>query len=637
VKGHVQKSALFYCENIIQSRVPKISLLVKDIFYTEKASIFYRTLGEIPIEIGCFSSMFLVGTHYVFCTLYSEKSVKRFGNIWKTPFWVVSLQKNSIQMTEQEPRYPVGVQNFEELRKRNMVYVDKTALIYDLVDTSTYVFLSRPRRFGKSLLTSTLHYYFAGRKDLFMGLAMEKLEKDWIEYPVLHFDLSPAKRNNVFDLQKKLNDILDEQDQKMQVHTAGTPGDRLEKQIKQTFQKTGKQVVLLVDEYDAPVMHVLHNAELLPEVREVMRDFFEPLKACNQYLRFVFITGVSTFTQMGIFSALNNLRKITSNNRYATICGITEQELRDYFGQGICHLAKAENISEEEMLAKLKDKYDGYHFSKGLVDIYNPFSLLNAFVDTELGNYWFDSGTSSTLVDALKQYVGNFKLDLQAIDEGTYYSLDQFLSSLEDKAQIIPLLYQTGYLTIKGHKRINMSDYYQLGVPNAEVRIGLYKNLLPLYFAVEDKNSIANLANEASEGLVTGDIDKALNILRSALKSIPYEKGTKKRLKDKKETEGYYHQFFHFFFYLMYGDIRSEVRHSTGATDVEITTSKYIYVIEIKVDASPEVALKQIDDKEYAVPHMVGHRAVYKVGVNFSTKSRTLSDWRVVEAKGVTE
>jgi hypothetical protein len=272
-----------------------------------------------------------------------------------------------------------------------------------------------------------------------------------------------------------------------------------------------------------------------------------------------------------------------------------------------------------------------------MVDIYNPFSIIKTFKSRDLGTYWFNSGTSVSLVNALKQYVGDFELDLQAIDEGTYYSTDQFLSSLEDKAQIIPLLYQTGYLTIKGHKRVNTSDYYLLGVPNAEVRIGLYKNLLPLYFTVENKDTIVNLAAEASEGLVTGDIDRSLNILRSALKSLPYEKGTKKRMKDKAETEGYYHQFFHFFFYLMYGDIHSEVRHSTGATDVEIMTSKYIYVIEIKVDASPEVALKQIDDKEYVVPHMVDHRAVYKVGVNFSTETRTLSDWKIVEVKGRTE
>jgi hypothetical protein len=531
-------------------------------------------------------------------------------------------------------KYPIGVQSFEELRQRNMVYVDKTALIYNLVDTSTYVFLSRPRRFGKSLLTSTLHYYLAGRKDLFTGLAIEKLEKDWIQYPVLHIDLSPAKRDNAIDLRSKLNDILNEQDQKMQLQTSGTPGDRLEKLIKQTYAKTGKQVVLLVDEYDAPVMHVLHKSEVLPEIREVMRDLFEPLKACNTYLRFVFITGVSTFSQMGIFSALNNLKKITNNNEYAAICGITEQELRDNFSQGIDEFAKEEDLSTEEMLAKLKDKYDGYHFSKALVDVYNPFSLLNAFDEKNLGNYWFDSGTSHSLVNALKQYVGDFQLELDKINSNGGMRQDQFIRSLEDHATIVPLLYQTGYLTIKDYNR--EEDLYLLDTPNAEVRVGLYKNLLPL-ISEGDADEAVNSASRASTALRKGNIDRAMELLRSLLKSLPYGKNESALLQNMEATEGFYHKFFHFFFRMTCDLVNSEVRNSTGATDVVITTPKFIYVVEIKIDASPEVALKQIDERGYAVPYLDGERAVYKVGVNFSTKERTISEWKLVEAKGGVE
>jgi hypothetical protein len=380
-------------------------------------------------------------------------------------------------------------------------------------------------------------------------------------------------------------------------------------------------------------MDVLHKPDMLREVRNVMREFYASLKANERYLKFVFITGVSTFSQMGIFSELNNLTKITNNNDYAAICGITEQELVDNFKVGIEQLAEEEGCSYDETLAKLKDKYDGYHFTKKMLDIYNPYSLLNAFYSKSFGDYWFDSGTSVSLVNALQRYVGDFKLDLADIDSGRWFSESEFLNSLEDRANIIPLLYQTGYLTIKSYDSNN--ELYVLGMPNAEVRVGLLKNLLPLYIDAQS-NDFSTPARMASTDLRNGNIDHAMEILRSVLKSIPYGKNETAIFSDLQTTEQYYHNLYHLFFKLLCNRVNSEVRNSTGATDVVITTPRYVYVVEIKIDAKVEVALNQIDEKGYAVPYMAGEQAVYKVGVVFSTKEKTLSEWKVVELKGET-
>jgi hypothetical protein len=380
-------------------------------------------------------------------------------------------------------------------------------------------------------------------------------------------------------------------------------------------------------------MNVLHKPDVLQEIREVMRNFYTSLKANNEYLKFVFITGVTTFSQMGIFSELNNLTKITSNNDYAAICGITEQELKDNFGQGIAEISKAKEWSEVETIARLKDKYDGYHFTDCMEDIYNPYSLLNAFFEKNLGDYWFDSGTSSSLANALKQYVGDFNLELDKIDSSEWMEPSDFRKSLEDHASIIPLLFQSGYLTIKDYDKEN--DQYRLGMPNGEVRVGLLKNLLPLYLSIEGKN-VSSPAGRASTALRKGDIHQAMEILRSLLKSIPYGKNETKKYHDMETTEQYYHDLYHFFFSMMCNLVTSEVRNSTGATDVVVTTPHYIYVIEIKIDASPDVALTQIDAKGYAVPYLSNPQAILKVGVNFSTAEKTLSDWKVVEAKGYT-
>jgi hypothetical protein len=337
---------------------------------------------------------------------------------------------------------------------------------------------------------------------------------------------------------------------------------------------------------------------------------------------------------MGIFSELNNLDVITDSNAYAGICGITEQELRDNCTQGIEKMAQACRCTREEALARLKDKYDGYHFTKSMVDIYNPFSLLKALKESNMGNYWFNTGTSVSLVRALQRYVGDFKLDLADIDSGRWFNESEFLNSLEDRANIIPLLYQTGYLTIKACNASGTK--YVLGMPNSEVRTGLLKNLMPLYTQV-NPDTMYNFAIDASEALLEGDINRAMEILRSVLKSIPYRNNEEKVYGDVLDTERHFHDLFHLFFKMLCEQVNSEVHNSTGSTDVVITTPRYVYVVEIKIDTKIEVALTQIDEKGYAVPYLAGSRAVYKVGVVFSTKEKTLSEWKIVEAKGFTE
>jgi hypothetical protein len=418
------------------------------------------------------------------------------------------------------------------------------------------------------------------------------------------------------------------------ITTSGTPGRRLKLLISELFRKTGRQVVLLIDEYDGPVMDVLHQPDKLLEVRKAMREFYASLKANDSKLKFVFITGVSTFSQMGIFSELNNLDVITNEDEYASICGITQQELLDNFQTGLQELSVYLKCSKEDLLTRLKDKYDGYHFTKSLLDIYNPFSLIKAFKSKDLGNYWFETGTSSTLVQAFKQYVGDFQQELDKIENKEWMNQSQFTRPLEDHSTLIPLLYQSGYLTIKEYNL--EEELFLLDYPNAEVRVGLLKNLLPL-FSCADPDDTVNAASRASAALRKGDIDKAMKNLQSLLKSIPYGKNEPKILQSTEDTEEYYQKFFFLYYRMMCDLVHAEVRNSTGATDVTITTPNYVYVLELKINSTPEVALKQIDEKEYAVPFMEGRRAVYKIGVNFSTETRSISEWKVIEAKGITE
>jgi hypothetical protein len=524
-----------------------------------------------------------------------------------------------------KPYYPIGIQDFSEIRSHNAIYVDKTELIYKLVSGSKFVFLSRPRRFGKSLLSSTIQYYFEGRKELFTGLAMEHLEREWVEHPVLHFDLSTAKGKPMPAMEENLSIQLARFEARYGVtEKASTLGNRLDVLIHAAYDKTGRNVVILIDEYDAPILDVMHDDEKREEVRALLREFYSPLKAYDRLLRFVFITGISMFSQLSIFSELNNLEIISKSKEYASICGITKQELIDNFQYGIAQLSETLKCTEAEAIQKLTDRYDGYHFTGESDGLFNPFSLLNAFKNTALDSYWYASGTPKFLIEMLRKYQNEGLFSIEMLDSIESVDASDFESPLEMQTGPLPLLYQAGYLTIKDYDA--ESDVYTLTIPNSEVRVGLLKNLLPLYAEIRNVSSVVSRASTAFR---KGDIDIAMQLLQSMLASIPFMRGDKDILADAEKTEAHYHIIFYFFFRMLNNEVYAEVRNARGATDVTIFTPKYIYVVEIKIDSTTDVALQQIKDKGYETPYLTDNRKLIKVGVNFSTSTRTIDSWSV--------
>ena len=401
-------------------------------------------------------------------------------------------------MEDLQRLYPIGIQTFSKIREGNYLYIDKTAYVYRMTHSaSSYMFLSRPRRFGKSLLTSTLHSYFSGRKELFHGLAMEKLEKEWTEYPVLHFDMSMAKHVDKGGLERLLDFMLAEYERTFAINAVeGDANLRLVNLIKRAYEQTGKKVVVLIDEYDAPLLDVVHESENLGVLRNIMRNFYSPLKACDPYLQYVFLTGITKFSQLSIFSELNNIENISMDEPYAAICGISEDEIRSQMKGDVDGLAKKMGITPEEVLKELKDNYDGYHFTYPSPDIYNPFSLLTAMEKGKIGSYWFGSGTPTYLINMLKKFgvepseIGNNRVSVEDFDAPT-----------ERMTSIIPLLYQSGYITIKNYDE--ELDLYTLNIPNKEVRIGLMKSLLPHYVgskAPETTTMVAYLSRDIRNG-----------------------------------------------------------------------------------------------------------------------------------------
>ena len=453
----------------------------------------------------------------------------------------------------QERIYPVGIQDFEKLRTKGAVYVDKTDLIYKLAQKD-YVFLSRPRRFGKSLLTSTLKYYFLGRKDLFKGLSIEKLEKDWEQYPVLYFDLSTAKNRDLNGVKnelesqimpyEKIYDIVPEKEK--------MPGQRLANLVKTAHQQTGLKTVVIIDEYDAPILDVLNENEKLAEIRRLMQEFYAPLKACDADLRFVFITGITKFSQLSIFSVINNLTNVSMQPEFSAICGITEEELHTVFEEDIAMLAEKYKCPEEDMRIRLKKQYDGYHFSEESSDIYNPFSLLKAFDQRKIASYWFESGTPTYLIHQMRR----FNMDITSLDniEASPSVFDRPSESMTDA---LALLYQSGYLTIKSYDRD--FETYQLGIPNKEVKVGLSENLLP-YFTNRSDLDNATLIQKFCRALLNEDLESALIALRAYLASIPYPEGGKDILEDMEKCEYYYETIFYLLFSLMNRHIQTQVK-----------------------------------------------------------------------------
>ena len=526
-------------------------------------------------------------------------------------------------MTE-ERLYPIGIQTFSEVINRRCVYVDKTDLMWRLQDRYKYIFLARPRRFGKSLLSSTFHSFFDADKELFEGLKVMELEKDWKQYPVLHLDLSVAKGQvSAETLQARLMLLM-----KSYAELYGkdndetTPGAMLEGLVNRAYKQTGKQVAVIIDEYDAPLLDVLHDDESLKDMRRVMQEFYQPLKALDPMLRFCFITGITKFSQLSIFSTINNLYNISILPEFAAICGFTEEELTTTLWPDIEQMASANGITAEEMHQQLKTKYDGYHFSKDKQDIYNPFSLIKAFDSKELGNYWFDSGTPTFLIRQMQ----HFRTDIMAT-EGLEAPSSAFDKPTEAMTTALPLLYQSGYLTIKDYDSESM--IYTLSIPNQEVRIGYTEGLLPTYIGLEGSNVQAGFALKFWRALKQDDVDLAMREMQTYMAGLPYVEGFKKKLEEAACKEGFYEYTLYLIFSMLNVYVRTQVKVRGGCMDMVVLMPQTTYVFEFKTDGSAQQALQQIDDKSYALPYQAEGRRVVKVGIIFDADTRTPKEWVV--------
>ena len=511
--------------------------------------------------------------------------------------------------------YPVGIQTFERIRKENKLYIDKTEYIYRMTHSGgCYFFLSRPRRFGKSLLVSTFESYFSGKKELFEGLAIEKLEQEWMEYPVLHFDMSGGKHMEKEQLEDYLSNRLEAEERKWgTTHSKRGVNDRLTELITSAYEISGKQVVVLIDEYDAPMLDVAHERKTLDELRNVMRNFFSPLKMCEPMLRFVFLTGITKFSQVSIFSELNNIKNISLDDEYAGVCGITKEELLTQMSEDIDMLAEAQGMTREETIAKLKENYDGYHFSPASPDVFNPYSLLNCFDDKNFGAYWFSSGTPTYLINMLRK----FKVLPAKIGRSLARS-SAFDAPTENLKTITPLLYQSGYITIKGYDK--MSQLFTLDLPNKEIKVGLFESLLPYYlegmYAEEGDVAIAQM----SVLIRQGDMDGSLRLLQEFLGTVPYCNNT--------NYEGHYQQvLFIIFTLLTHFVVDVEVHTPNGRVDVVMETEDTLYLIELKLNKSAQAAMQQINLKQYDQRFARCGKPIVKVGVNFDAKKGNIEDW----------
>ena len=515
---------------------------------------------------------------------------------------------------KQLKKCPVGIQTFSEIRESDMLYVDKTEYVYEFTHEFKYCFLSRPRRFGKSLLTSTIQCYFEGRKELFKGLAIEQLEKEWGKHPVLHFDMSTAKHLDREGLEQELSGILTDYEA---IYGKGEAdqtklNQRLMGLIKRAYRQTGQKVVVLIDEYDAPLLDVAHKEGLLDELRQVMRNFYSPLKACDPYLRFVFLTGITKFSQTSIFSELNNLKNLSMMPRYAAVCGISKEELLTQMGDYVEAMAEALNKSYDETVESLKREYDGYHFTWPSPDIFNPFSLLNALQDKALDSYWFQSGTPTFLIEMMRKYhVVPSQLDIKQL------SASAFDVPIEQGRTITPLLYQSGYFTIKGYDAD--MRIYTLDIPNKEIRIGLFESLAPYYLGDDEMNFtvISRLWKALSEGRT----EDMLRLLQQFLLTVPQCDNT--------NYEGHYQQVLYIIFSLLGAYVDVEVRTATGRVDVVMRTSDRLYLFELKLNQSADRAMEQILAKDYPVRFSLTGLPIVKVGINFDMERHTLKDWKI--------
>ena len=514
-------------------------------------------------------------------------------------------------------KYPVGIQTFEEIREKGYLYVDKTKYIVDFREKGMkYIFLSRPRRFGKSLFASTLQAYFEGRKELFEGLAIADYEKDWMKHPVLHFDMSGAKHMGIEQLKRYLADMLEEQETKWGYKTHLIDANlRLIELVKQAYNQTGKNVVVIIDEYDAPLLDVVHEKENLQPLHRIMQNFYSPLKMLDPYLEFTFITGITKFPQSSIFSGLNNLDNISMFNQYSAICGISKTELTTQMKPDIEAMGEALGLTYEECLEELTQFYDGYHFSEKSEDIFNPFSLVKALNAGKIAPYWFGSGTPSFLLKLLDKYHVN--LSTLESQETVLSSFDQ---STEEMTEALPLLYQSGYLTIKKYEP--MFQEYTLGIPNKEVRDGLLNSLIPHYVNPRRSDNNAFLLGFC-KAVYRNDIEAALEHMRTYMATIPYDL--------ENHSEKHYQTIFYLMFSFLNIYIRTEVKSAIGRADAVMHMPDTIYVFELKVDKSADEALAQIDEKGYMLPYHAEGKRLIKIGISFDSTQRTISDWKIKE------
>ena len=507
--------------------------------------------------------------------------------------------------------YPVGVQNFEKIRKEGYVYVDKTALIHRLVKLGTYYFLSRPRRFGKSLLISTLEAYFSGKKHLFEGLAIEDLETEWNEYPILHFDLNAKKFDAVEDLYELVGRQLERYELQYETVAVDQSLDgRFYNLVMSIADRTHKRVVILVDEYDKPLLQTIGNSELQNTYREILKAFYGVMKSCDGQIHFGFLTGVTKFGKVSVFSDLNNLDDISMDPAYYDICGISEDELNEYFDAEIGILAEENDITKEQAYDRLRNEYDGYHFCENVSGVYNPFSVLSTLRKNRFGNYWFETGTPTYLVELLKR--SDFQLD--KIDG--YKTGKDVLNGI-DPGSPVAMIYQSGYVTIKDYD--SEFDLVTVGFPNKEVERGFLLFLLPFYTNLkkEDSNFFVSRAVQA---LKNGDAEVFMSYMKSLLAGYPYD-----LIKD---TENHYQNVVYLTLKLMSVYlVDAEFRTSDGRIDLLVRTDKYIYVMEFKYNGSAQEAMDQIESKEYPLPFAMDSRTIIKVGVNFSGETRNIENW----------
>jgi hypothetical protein len=506
--------------------------------------------------------------------------------------------------------FPIGIQSFSEIRKGGYVYIDKTAQIYELATTGKYYFLSRPRRFGKSLLLSTLEAYFLGQKDLFKGLAIEKLEKEWTVYPVLHIDMTSEDYTDEAGLKAMLNMYLSQWETVYgRNEDETTISTRFSGVVKRAFQQTGHQVVILVDEYDKPMLATIGNEELQKKYRDILQGFYSIIKSCDAYIRFAFLTGVTKFGQLSVFSGMNNPDDISMDSHYADLCGISEEELHTYFDADIKTLAEDNSLTYELACQKLKDRYDGYHFTNKKLGVYNPFSLLNAFKKSSFGSYWFATGTPTYLVQLLKTASYNLN-ELY----GEVYADEIDLNSFDGNNNLVGAFYQSGYLTIKNFD----GEYYRLDFPNKEVEEGFTKFIVPYYVGKSDAGEWRQLKMEVE----AGNPDAFLTRIRRLLASVAADMQSN-------QVEHNYRNMLFLLFKVTGVEVRMEEPTSAGRIDMVVRTDKYVYVMEFKLNQSADKAMRQITDKHYADSYLGGPQQVFRIGVNFAEETRNIADWTI--------